>query len=129
MVIIKKENFYEMIFSAEGKEAKKNVLKQISQTAKQLLEQDPVISQTYAGVNEVILNVMYKDGEHQEFETFKNWKEKGYQVKRGSKAFFIWSKPRKAKKEKAEEGKEKDEYKFFGLAYLFSNSQVEKIED
>ena len=68
-----------------------------------------------------------RDGaEHSEFNTFKGWMEKGQIVKKGSKAFFIWSKPRKVQKKQAEQG-EKDEFKMYGIAHLFSNAQVEPL--
>ena len=78
-------------------------------------------------LNDVILNKMYKNTEHTEFSTFKGWKEKGFKVKKGSKSFFIWSKPRKVEKKK-EGTDEKDEFNMFGIAYLFSNSQVEPLK-
>jgi excinuclease UvrABC ATPase subunit len=121
-----KEDFYNLIFSTSGIEEKKRLLKSFSKTAKQMLEEVPGIAELYSTVNEVILNTMYKNEEHTEFNTFKGWKEKGFKVVRGSKSFFIWSKPRKFEKEN-EEGK-KDEYEFFGIANLFSNHQVEPIQ-
>lgn len=123
-----KQDFYNTIFEAKGKEAKKELLKDLSNTAKMMLELDPDAG---INVNDVIVNKMYKNAEHQEFSTFKGWKEKGFQVKKGSKSFFIWSKPRNANKKeevKKEDSKDKDEYKFFGIAYLFSNAQVEEIK-
>lgn len=118
---ITKEDFYNTVFTADGREEKRNLLKQLSQTAKMMLEMNPDAGEN---VNDVILNKMYKGKEHQEFNTFKGWQEKGFKVLKGSKAFFIWSKPRKVEKKKAGT-EEKDEFKMFGIAYLFSNSQVE----
>lgn len=115
-----KEDFYNTIFEAKGKEAKKELLKDLSNTAKLMLEMNPAAG---TNVNDVIVNKMYKSEEHQEFSTYKGWQEKGFQVKKGSKSFFIWSKPRNANKK--EDAKEKDEYKFFGIAYLYSNAQIE----
>jgi len=61
------------------------------------------------------------------------WKEEGLKVKKGSKAFLFWGKPKKGQKKTKEnikpgESSPEDEYKFFPLAYLFSDKQVEKIE-
>jgi len=72
---------------------------------------------------------MYKSSEHNEFNTFKGWKEKGFMVKPGMKAFFIWSKPRKVENKRKEEEGEKDEFKMYGIAHLFSNAQVEPLKD
>lgn len=119
--VLTKEDFYNSIFTVKGREEKRDLLKQLSSTAKMMLELNPDAGEN---VNDVILNKMYKGEEHQEFNTFKGWKEKGFKVVKGSKAFFIWSKPRKVEKKK-EGTDEKDEFKMFGIAHLFSNAQVE----
>lgn len=121
--VLTKDAFYSRIFSVEGMEEKRALLKELSESAKMLIELDPDIGDR---VNDVILNTMYKSGEHTEFNTFKGWMEKGQIVKKGSKAFFIWSKPRKVQKKESEEG-EKDEFKMYGIAHLFSNAQVEPL--
>lgn len=120
-----KDDFYNRIFSVSGMEEKRDLLKQMSESAKMMMELNPDIGE---GVNDVILNTMYRSSEHSEFHTFKGWKQKGFMVVKGSKAFFIWSKPRKVKKkeEDIEEGK-KNEYKMYGIAHLFSNAQVEPL--
>ncbi|MFL0137712.1 ArdC-like ssDNA-binding domain-containing protein [Tenacibaculum maritimum] len=122
-----KEDFYTTIFSAKGMQEKRDLLKDMSNTAKLMLEINPDAGEN---VNDIIINKMYKGAEHTEFNTFKGWKEKGLIVKKGSKAFFIWSKPRKVEKKKdtVKEG-DKDNYKMFGVAHLFSNSQVEPLKN
>lgn len=75
-------------------------------------------------LNEIIIDDFYTDDEHQEFHLLRDWNEKGYKVKKGSKAFTIWGKKRTV--ENTDPDSEEDEYKFFPLAYLFSNAQVEK---
>lgn len=82
--------------------------------------------EVYSTVNEAIIDIYYKKNGHQVFNTFMEWKELGQSVKKGEKAFVLWSSPKKKAKQKAEapEG-ETDEYKFFGLCYVFSNLQVE----
>ena len=122
--VINKDDFYEKIFSAKGMEEKRELLKDLSNTAKMMMELNPDIGDR---VNDVILNSMYKSVEHTEFNTFKGWKEKGQMVKKGSRAFFIWSKPRKVEKKKENEEGEKDEFKMYGIAHLFSNAQVEPL--
>jgi hypothetical protein len=51
-------------------------------------------------------------------------------VQRGSKAFVLWSKKRKAQKEvQTDKGEpEEREYDFFPIAYLFSDLQVKPIQ-
>tara|TARA_R110000764_G_scaffold91830_2_gene175009 strand:- start:444 stop:902 length:459 start_codon:yes stop_codon:yes gene_type:complete len=123
--ILTKEDFYKRVFSVQGKEEKRDLLKQLSETAKMMMELDPDVGDR---VNEVILNKMYKSDEHQEFNTFKGWKEKGFMVEKGSKAFFIWSTPRKVSKKNEEKESGKDEFKMFGIAHLFSNAQVQPLK-
>lgn len=125
-----KEDFYNKIFAASGMKEKRSILKDLSATAKTMLEFNPNIEEIR--VNEVILNHMYKGEKHHTFNTFKGWKELGFMVKKGSKAFFIWSTPRKVtKKNENPSPKENDEkqYKMFGIAHLFSNEQVEPLTD
>ena len=79
------------------------------------------------------METMYKSREHRTFNSFMGWKQHGKKVKKGEKAFLLWSKPKHITKEQAqqevtEENKQEDEYKFYGIAYLFSNAQVEDIE-
>ena len=68
-----------------------------------------------------------------EFNTFAQWKELGYTILKGSKAFVIWGQPRTGNENKEEtdtkrgEG-EDDEYSFFPVCYLFSDKQVRKVE-
>lgn len=123
------QDIYSTVFNAQGIQEKREILKDFSSTAKLILEMNPDAGEN---VNDVIINQMYKNDKHKEFATFYGWKEKGYKVKPGSKAFFIWSKPKSVKKKNSEskEGKEEktDEYKMFGLAFLFSNSQVEPLK-
>ena len=67
---------------------------------------------------------MYRNTMYNEFLTFKGWKEKGFKVKKGEKAFLVWGKKRKKEVEENEEAKE---FSFFPLAFIFSNAQVEQI--
>lgn len=88
----------------------------------------------FENVNQAVIETFYKSEEHQEFSTFKGWKEKNFMVKKGSKGFAVWSKPLKGKSIK-EEGAPVQEVplteelgrSFFGVAYLFSNSQVQPL--
>jgi hypothetical protein len=78
-------------------------------------------------VNEALIEVAYKSPEHQEFKKFWDWKKEGYTILKGSKAFPIWAQPIKGKKKEAiEEGAE---FEFFPICFLFSNSQVRRLEN
>ena len=124
----KKNNIYDIIFNCQDRKEKKQVLIQFSKLIKLKMETGDIEKNT---INESLID-MYSNEKHQEFYTFKDWKKKGYKVKKGSKAFFVWSKPIKAtkKNEKKEmDEKTEDKYKFFGIAYLFSNNQVESLNN
>jgi hypothetical protein len=69
--------------------------------------------------------------ENQELATFKGWKEKGFTVKKGEKAFIFFSAPKniKEKFKNIETDQEKEINKTrFCKCYLFSRDQVEPIE-
>lgn len=100
---------------------------------------DLVEDGTFPTINAAIIETLYKDGGHHTFNTFMRWKKLGKSVKKGEKAFLLWSKPIRTGEAKQKEGTEEDtenellspeeeaEYKYYGIAYLFSNAQVEDI--
>lgn len=81
-------------------------------------------------INDIIANWYRKDSGAETFKTFSQWKTDGYNIKKGSKAFILWSKKKSVTKqgEQTENNTEpKDSmYEFFPIAYLFSDLQVEK---
>lgn len=117
----KMKDLYQKIFSCSSRDEKKELLKFLSVKAKEIIELEALDT----NVNEVLID-MYRNELHQEFNTFKNWIKKGYKVKKGEKGFFVWSKKLQGT-EKAEKPEDDDkEFKFYGIAYIFSNAQVEK---
>ena len=58
------------------------------------------------------------------WKTFKQWKEDGKQVIKGSKAFKIWSSPKPMKKKESD--KKEDKTAFF-TCNLFCEFQVEQV--
>lgn len=72
-----------------------------------------------------ILVMWYEAEGHKELKTLWQWRKAGFKVRKGSSAFLVWGKRKKATKEV--EGEETS-FKFFPLAYLFSRAQVEPIE-
>lgn len=109
--------------NCETRDDKKQLLKAISLQAKEAIEMQTTEEET---VNSVLISWL-TNKEHKQFNSFWQWKKLGYKVKKGEKAFFVWSKKLKAKdKAKATEEDEK-EFSFFSLAYLFSNAQVEPL--
>lgn len=114
----------------------RDTLTTLSNEVKDLVEDG-----TFPTINTAIMETLYKDGSHHTFNTFMRWKKLGKSVKKGEKAFLLWSKPiRTGEAKQTEETtqneeaenvllspEEEAEYKYYGIAYLFSNAQVEDI--
>lgn len=62
------------------------------------------------------------------YMTYQEWKYKGYQVKRGSKAVIKTKLWKKVKNKKKDEDNEEESKFIMVSASLFDSSQVEKIE-
>lgn len=78
-----------------------------------------------------LLRSYYAQAGHKELHTFREWKEKGFTVKKGEKAILLWAHPKasKASREAAREAGKQDkeaEEDYFPIAYLFSSRQVIK---
>lgn len=103
-------------------QAKREYLKMLSKAAAIYVEQGD-----FATINEAIINTTYKDDTHKYFKTFNQWKAEGFFVKKGEKAFVVWGRP--TDEQEAEKGKDitpDAEGKFYPLAFLFSNAQVQE---
>ena len=93
-------------------------------------------------INDILIDVFYTNAENSTFHSFNGWIDEGYKVKKGSKGFPIWGKKRSATAKEAEpetvptpKTEPKDtttetekKYKFWPIAYIFSNAQVEPIK-
>lgn len=104
---------------------------QFLQRRKQLIAQSQVIralieAGEFETVNEGLIETYKEENPGaDEFNTFNQWKEKGYTIVKGSTAFVVWGQPRKA--EQTPEGSdEPEEFKYWPLCYLFANTQVFK---
>lgn len=108
-------------------EEKRSFLRKLSDTVSQLVEQGE-----FENINEAVIDTFYKTDAHTEFKTFNDWKNEGYSIKKGSKAFIVWGKPKKTQDAEMAEAKgndapvqDEDTRTFFPIAFLFSNAQVE----
>lgn len=102
---------------------------------------DLVEDGTFPTINTAIMETMYKAGNHKVFNTYMGWRKLGKQVRKGEKAFLLWSKPiefgkKEAKPEEAEGSdvdfttpEDEDAMKYYGIVYLFSNAQVDDIHE
>ena len=103
----------------EQYKANRTALIQISTGLRQLVKSGAIDS-----VNEGLKEIYEKsDPNIEEFKTFWQWKDEGYTIKKGSKAFLIWGQPRKGS-QVAEGSEEPEEYNYWPLCYLFANTQV-----
>ena len=100
--------------------AKRQKLSEISRKIKQLVGVG-----AFASINEGLI-AMYSENKNLEFNTFSKWKEKGFIVSKGSKAFPVWGSKRKFQCDKSEDAKE---FSFFPLCNLFSSEQVQQKEN
>lgn len=103
-------------------ENRKNLIAN-SKLARLLMEMEEADS-----VNDGLLQIYDKDqGATCEYNTFNQWKEKGYTIKKGVHAFCVWGQPRNVS-QTPEGATEPEEYKYWPVCYLFSDLQVIKPE-
>ena len=118
-------------------EAARALLIELSVEAKKMI---PVLQATTGEewtVNKVLIRDYQQSTGASDFRTFKAWKEAGYSVKKGEKAFRVWGSPVRGKKKKAadsdveqsQENEADNEYKMFPMCCLFHQGQVEKMDD
>lgn len=102
---------------------KREELKALSAGFKILLKEGAIGS-----INEGLANYYAEQG-HKILHSYRQWKEQGFQVKKGSKALLMWGEPVKKKEDEQplQNGEEKKE-PFYPLAFLFSNLQVEPAQ-
>lgn len=90
-------------------------------------------------INEMLHAYYAKQNNITELNTFDQWKEKGYQVRKGEKAYLFWGKPRAKYAVLTEEPTTEDEQgeptettaranDYFPICYLFDISQCHKVE-
>lgn len=117
------ENESEMSHIQETREK----LKALSISVRELVKEGK-----FQNVNEAILD-SYKDDENKEFKSYNQWHEDGYQVRKGEKAFALWGRPKEHEAEndspeKSEGASDEHMSKFFPIAFVFSNKQVDPIQ-
>mgnify|MGYP003633842274 FL=1 len=108
------------------RDARRKALITLSVKAREM--RDEVEELADSTLNDIIISHFYTDEENFDFKLLRDWNKEGFQVKKGARAFTVWGKKRKGTKAAEQEGGEDQEYKFFPLAYLFSNAQVERKE-
>ena len=73
-------------------------------------------------VNELLSRFIYNLPASRTLQTFLQWKEQGYKVVKGSKAFLLWARPKT--REVENENGELESKSFFPVGYFFASTQV-----
>lgn len=95
----------------------------LSQNARLLMEMGQAES-----VNDGLLMIYETENPKiKEMNTFGQWKDKGFTILKGEKAFLVWGQPRKVS-QIPEGATEPEEFKYWPLCYLFADTQVIKPE-
>lgn len=104
--------------------AKRQALKDLSAVYSQMVKSGAI-----GTVNEG-LAMYYAEQGHTTLKSYRQWQAEGFQVRKGSKALLMWGEPKPLKRieEKATEDETGQEETFFPLAYVFSNLQVEQVQ-
>ena len=122
--------------------AARKILIAMSQKAQDMMEMpgNDIHFEGCKKINDYLLVMHKKDTGCEQFKTFYDWKKEGYKIKKGAKSKRVWGSPLKAKKqgeEKQAKGVPETEsksdvektFKFWPMCSLFSENQVELIED
>jgi len=93
------------------------------------------------GVNEVLLAIYQEQTGCTDFRRFDEWKDAGYNVKKGEKSFRVWGSPLASKKttggddfaesesvEVSTEDEGSSKYKYWPMCSLFNEAQVEQMD-
>ena len=108
----------------------REILKALSQQVKPLVK-----SGQYDFINEALIDCIYRQEGHEEFNTLPQWNKKGFKIIKGSRAFLVWGSPKEmtieTQSEPGTEAPDNEDEKdnFWPLCYLFSNLQVEPAQE
>lgn len=116
-------------------QAKREWLRNISaefQTQRTMLLNMGMEKEDIPTINEMLRKYYTEESHITELNTFDQWKEKGYQVKKGAKAFLFWGKPQPKQQDKAEDEQQEQTTEtksdFYPICYLFDISQCHSIK-
>ena len=113
--------WHETVMQAKTYKEKRAVLKDISALVKELVDKG-----IFGSINEAVMTLFYERNGNTDFNSYNEWLNKGFQVKKGATAYPIWGRPiSELKKEKGEE--HTDEIDYHPIAKLFSNKRVYAI--
>lgn len=102
-----------------SEKSNRDILKELSNAVAEIME-----VKGYTTVNEAVINEFYRKNGHEEFKKFNEWRNSGYKILKGSKAFVVWGRPTQGLKVNKQEDAEV--FDMFPLCFLFSNKQVQE---
>ena len=83
-------------------------------------------------VNDLLIDYYNEAFKTTELNTYEQWKNRGYQVKKGSQSYMVWATPRdiKVKDKRLTDNTEteKEIKDYFAVCHLFDVSQVVPIQ-
>lgn len=106
---------------------------ELRQLSKQLKDLNKIAVARGVRVNDLLINYYNEAFKTTELNTYEEWKNKGFQVKKGSQSYMVWATPRNIKvrekrlSDNTETEKEIKDY--FAVCHLFDVSQVIRIEN
>lgn len=104
---------------------------ELRKLSKQLKDSNKIAVARGVRVNDLLIDYYNEVFKTTELNTYEQWKNKGFQVKKGSQSYMVWATPRNIKvKDKKSDNTETDkEIKdFFAVCHLFDVSQVAPIQ-
>ena len=105
---------------------------ELRKLSKQLKDSNKIAVARGVRVNDLLIDYYNEAFKTTELNTYEQWKNKGFQVKKGSQSYMVWATPRniKVKDKKADNTETDKEIKdFFAVCHLFDVSQVVRIEN
>lgn len=104
---------------------------ELRQLSKQLKDLNKIAVARGVRVNDLLIDYYNEAFHTTELNTYEQWKEKGFQVKKGSVSYMVWATPRtiKVKRKEDPSAEPKDINDFFAVCHLFDVSQVVRIEN
>lgn len=104
--------------------------KQLSELSHQLKIANLMLMQMDASItiNDLLIRYYEKQaGAPLDLNTYEQWRERGYQVRKGSVSFMVWGKPLNTKKKEDPDNPNTDDTEgkedFFPVCHLFDKSQ------
>lgn len=114
------KSIIETVHGLEGIEQKKHFLREFSQAYGMIVKNKGIT------VNELLRMAYEREGAIN-LKTFNQWKNEGFRVKKGAKSLILWSGVIiNLEKKESHEGETKGG-KFFKVAFVFDENNVESI--